>query len=200
MWELLIHSTGDHNIKSIIKDKYIKANDPYYGDSHEFNDNKQINSTKGVYMSLLFDSLMYNDKYWHYNSYMERAIFIIFGFDTSMLKTYSFKICPYAGYGTCDDHLLDGNGKLNKKPNLSKIKNHINDTIKHEIKNKWMFTSSHEIIFNDNIPLSLCKCIFVYKNNKYIPFFKEIYPQIKIIFITLKTTFMNLSQEIKNII
>lgn len=115
MWEYLIHSTRSYNINKIIKDGYLIPNEPGYS-----------YNVSGVYMSLLYDTLKYKDKYWEYNSFYRTINDIVFGFDTHILKNHKFRICPSMSGGCIDDIILSGNGNLSKKPNLTKLKNHIN--------------------------------------------------------------------------
>jgi hypothetical protein len=141
----------------------------------------------GVYMHLLFDTSIHTGIFWHYNAYsFEQNDIIIYGFDTSILKTFPFKICPKMYYGKkCKDVLLEGDGHLTKKPSLLKVKNHIN---KNTPKHYSSYISSHEIIIRKDIPLSLCKFIIIHKdvmNNKYkkdIETLLEKYPHIQVIF------------------
>lgn len=187
MWELLIHSTNEKNFLNIINDGYLKPI-PY---------NTIRKYIPGVYMTLLFDTLKYTGKYWYHKRYIDKPDVIIFVFDTSILKTYPFKICPYSAHGSCiDDSLMDGEGNLSRKPNLSKIKNHIHHELQLNDDKKFQFTDTHEFIFTDNIPISLCKCIFAFKQNKYLKQFKEKYPDIDIIYITKSTD--NISAFIEN--
>jgi hypothetical protein len=182
MWEYLIHSSSLRNLRSIIHDDCIHTNEPEEG-------------ITGVYMHLLFDSSIYKDKYWHYHSYyFDNSI--IYGFDTSILKTFPFKICPEMYFGKkCKDILLEGDGHLTKKPSLLKVKNHIN---KHTTEKYHSFMSSHEVIIRKNMPLSLCKFIMIHKeifNHKYkkdIDTLLEKYPHIQVISTTFNTTFQAL--------
>lgn len=138
MWEYLIHSSTLSNLQSILDDNSFHTNEPDEG------------GIIGVYMHLLFDSSIYTDKYWHYQSYM--TLFdinvIVYGFDTIILKTFPFKICPKMFYGKkCKDILLEGDGHLIKKPSLLKVKNHIN---KNTSSAYHSFMSSHEVIIRKN--------------------------------------------------
>jgi hypothetical protein len=103
-------------LKYIIIDDLFQANEPDEG------------GLIGVYMHLLFDTSIHTGIFWHYNAYsFEQNNTIIYGFDTSILKTFPFKICPKMYYGKkCKDVLLEGDGHLTKKPSLLKVKNHIN--------------------------------------------------------------------------
>ena len=136
MWELLIHSTKTSDLPDIIKDGYLKpipykTTRPY---------------VPGVYMHLLFNTLEYKGIYWHHKRYGYKTNSSIFIFDISILKKNPFILCPYSSHGDCKDHYsIKTDGNLNRKPNLSKIKNIINSTIKSN-DDPYIFNESHEFI------------------------------------------------------
>lgn len=118
---------------------------------------------------------------------------IIYGFDTSIMKTFPFKICPEMYYGKkCNPVLLEGDGHLTKKPSLLKVKNHIN---KYTTSLPHSYISYHEVIIRKDIPLSLCKFIIIDKDNKYkndIDILLERYPHIHVIYYEITKSYRDL--------
>jgi hypothetical protein len=102
--------------------------------------------------------------------------------DKSILKDYPFYSTTVGGFSNkfengmkSDSAIIHGDGNLNRMPNLIKLKNYINkamnetDTIYYNT-DKFMY--SHEILFNQKIPLDkYCIKIITYtKNNKFEKF------------------------------
>ncbi len=185
MWEYFIHDSNLYSLKWILKDNMLHAEEPDDG------------GMKGVYMHLLFDTSIHTGKYWSYNS-MFRYDNIIYGFDTSMMKTFPFKICPEMYYGKkCNPVLLEGDGHLTKKPSLLKVKNHIN---KNTSSRRHSYIAYHEVIIRKDIPLSLCKFIIIDKDNKYkkdIDTLLERYPHIHVIYYETTNSYKDLLNKIK---
>jgi hypothetical protein len=180
MWEYLIHSNNKDKLASqIIKSGYLDI----YDTTHSHPD-----SEPGIFMNLLFNTLEYEGKYWHYRAYTHKSPYVIFGFDTNILNEYPFKICSNQGHALCkgDEILMEGN----KKQSLSGVKKHINQSLKHSVyktNDPFYFTETHEVMIRKRLPLEKCKFIMIQKSNKLKEKIKEKYPHIKLIYITLKT-------------
>jgi hypothetical protein len=179
MWEYLIHSNNNDKLANqIIKSGYLDIYDTTH--SHE-------DSEPGIFMTLLFNTLNYEGKHWHYRAYYGRSPYVIFGFDTSIMDEYPFKICKGQGHALCkgNDILMEGN----KKQDLSKVKQYINQTLKKTEDDNYgfYFTDTHEVMIRKRLPLEKCKFIMIQKRNKLKEKIQEKYPHIKIIYITLKT-------------
>jgi hypothetical protein len=180
MWEYLIHSNNKNRLANqIIKSGYLDI----YDTTHSYED-----SEPGIFMNLLFDTLQYEGKYWHYRAYTNKSPYVIFGFDTNILNEYPYKICANSGHALCkgDDILMEGH----KKQSLSNVKKHINQTLQQNEENQkdpFYFMDTHEVMIRKRIPLEKCKFIMIQKINPLKEKIKEKYPHIKLIDITLKT-------------
>lgn len=190
MWEYLIHSNNNNRLShKIINSGYLDI----YDTTTSYED-----SEPGIFMTLLFNTLEYEGKYWHYRAYTNKSPYVIFGFETNIMNEYPYKICIGTGHGLCkgDEILLEGN----KKQHLSGVKKYINNALKksdYEKHDEWYFTDTHEVMIRKRIPLEKCKFIMIQKNNKLKEKIKEKYPYIKIIYITLKTE--NYKELLENI-
>jgi hypothetical protein len=149
---------------------------------------KGRNYVPGIYTHYLYDDLSYDGDCWSYGCNRK----LIYGISTDILKDQPWIACDRNMQGLCFKNLRDGfysKGNLENKPNMEKIKKHINMNI--DLKNKSYqpplgddmderFYTSHEIIFNE-VPLKYIKVIFTTKEyvKKAIKIFKNI-PVIEI--------------------
>jgi len=169
MKEYIIHGTYTNNLISILKDGYITIN----------------NKKKKVYQKMIekeinqiFTQLVYrnipNEKIQrpHWGNY-------VIVLDKKILKDYPFYSCEIGGfYDKFNDAFLSEGGKvfvkskgnLKRMPNLTKLKNIINNNLDSVVSDDFRFIHSHEILFNKNISLKkYCLCIIYSGEMEEIP-------------------------------
>jgi len=169
MKEYIIHGTSYLNIESILKDGFISINN-----KKKKVEQKMINEE----INQIFTQLVYrnipNEKIQrpHWGNY---AIVL----DKKILKDYPFYSCKIGGfYDKFNNAFLSEDGKvyvkskgnLKRMPNLTKLKNIINDYLDIVSNNDFRFIHSHEILFNKNILLKkYCLCIIYSGEMEEIP-------------------------------
>jgi hypothetical protein len=179
--EYLVHGTYYENLLNILKDGYIDIK-PKSKNAIIMLDDKPPRQ--------IFTQLLYYDIPNQANTiphWMTSAIIL----DKQLLADYPFYATHIKGFkqkfnnglinnetNTKYDNeiLVRGKGNLEQIPNLSKLKNHIANSmyVKSPIdSNYFKFRNSHEILFNKKIPLvKYCKIIMIlgkksdYKNSK----------------------------------
>ena len=167
MKEYIIHGTSSENLESILKDGFISINNKKKKVAQKLI-NEEINQ---IFTQLVYRNIP-NEKF-------ERPFWFqcCIVLDKKILKDYPFYACQIGGFYDKfnnaflpeADIFMKSKGNLKKMPNLTKLKNFI---IKY-IHKGGVFTSSHEIMFNKNIPLEkYCLCIIYGGKMKDIP--KEI--------------------------
>jgi hypothetical protein len=179
MKEYLVHGTKQENLIKILQDGYID-NKP---------SKKDIIMLKHKPSNQIFTQFIYKDipKQEHQFPHWWNSAIIL---DKSILKDYPFYSTGVGGFSDKFENgmknetaIIHSDGNLSKMPNLTKLKNHINKFMEKDIIiGKGMklydggikFMHSHEILFNQKIPLDkYCIAIIMYKykdntNTKYI--------------------------------
>jgi hypothetical protein len=136
-----------------------------------------------IYTHYLFNDLSYKGKLWHYDLSTQKNVkkdYVIWGISPKVFYNLDFVACNRLYQGRCflnkKDVVLIQNSK--KNPNLNKLKNHINETIKEEKDNVYKFGISHEILF-DKIPLKYINVIFTTTKSTFKKA-KELFPNIRV--------------------
>ena len=166
MKEYIIHGVFTNNLIGILEDGYIAINNKKKKVEQKMID-EEINQifTQLVYRNIPTEEIQKP----HWYNY---AIVL----DKKILKDYPF----YAGrigsfYDNFNNAFSDENpdifvkshGNLKRMPNLAKLKKNIKEYLSH---NNSHFTTSHEILFNKNIPLKkYCLCIIADGELESIP-------------------------------
>jgi hypothetical protein len=153
--EYIIHGTQTENLIKILKDGYIDNNPDkkYMAMLGEWGKTEQI-----------FAQLIYKDipNEAEQNPMWGMCAIIL---DRKILKDYpfyathigSFKDKFENGMTNSEDTIISSRGNLSRMPNLAKLKTKIEKSMKFGITS---FIHSHEILFNQRIPLAkYCKCI-----------------------------------------
>lgn len=166
MKEYIIHGTSHLNIESILKDGFISINN-----KNKKVEQKMINEEiNQIFTQLIYPNIP-NEKIQrpHWGGY-------VIVLDKKILKDYPFYSCKIGGFydkfnnaflPEADKVYVKSKGNLKRMPNLTKLKNIINDNLSH---NNSHFTTSHEILFNKNIPLKkYCLCIVMDGELESIP-------------------------------
>ena len=113
-----------------------------------------------VYTSYIFDKMDKNIWNWGHNTGNNS---VIIGISTQALKDLKFKVCDIAEFGSCDhprnieNLLISGEGNLKRKPIMTKLKNHINNSDDDDT------VINHEVIF-DKIPVKYFRVIMIPQN------------------------------------
>ena len=152
-WDMIIHATS--NIDNIIKDGYIS--------NIVSKDDKQISDAKdGVYTHYYFDSIK-REKLHGLNKWFGTYTLCI---SSNVLKDLNFIVYPTVSYGKHETVIFHKPGKLLRRPNMVKVKDHINNYIDATaLDNPFSFIWSHEIVFLEPIPLKYIQCIVVSNSN-----------------------------------
>ena len=159
--EYIIHGTSDENLIKILKAGYIN-NNPSKKDLLMLNE--MDIKTKQIFTQLIYKDI-HNEKYQKPHWYSAAIVL-----DKKILKDYPFYATHIGGFkdkfenGKDNENtIIYGEGNLSRMPNLTKLKNEISKRINNfkSISNV-NFMHSHEILFNQKIPLDkYCKCIVI---------------------------------------
>lgn len=159
--DYLIHGTNLENLIKILKDGFIK-NKPMKKDIIMLAD-KPSNQ---IFTQLIYRNIPNEKK--QIPHWWNCAIVL----DKKILKDYPFYATHVGGFTdkfengkTSEQTIIYGEGNLSRMPNLTKLKNIINNTMNTLFGLQSSgFMHSNEILFNKNIPLdTYCKCIIVYE-------------------------------------
>jgi hypothetical protein len=149
MKEYIVHGTTPQNLIKILQDGYID-NKP---------SKKHITMLQDKPSNQIFTQLVYYDIP---NQEYQIPHWFLCGIilDKSILKDYPFYATDIGGFknkfenGMNENAIIYGDGNLTKMPNLTKLKNKINKKME---ENKFLgnveFMHTHEILFNQKIPL-----------------------------------------------
>jgi hypothetical protein len=159
--EYIIHGTSDVNLIKILKAGYID-NNPSKKDLLMLREWDV--KTKQIFTQLIYKDIP-NEKY--QNPHWYSAAIVL---DKKILKDYPFYATHIGGFKdkfengkTNEKTIIYGDGNLSRMPNLTKLKNAISKRL-NNFKNLGIlnFMHSHEILFNQKIPLDkYCKCIVI---------------------------------------
>ena len=166
MKEYIIHGTSYLNIESILKDGFISINNKKKKVEQKII-NEEINQ---IFTQLIYRNIP-NEKIQrpHWGNY-------VIVLDKKILKDY-----PSCWLGSFSNNWNDAykvlaktKGKLKRMPNLTKLKNIINNYLdnlfSYYFSDYAIFVYSHQILFNKNIPLKkYCLCIIYSGEMKEIP-------------------------------
>jgi hypothetical protein len=216
-WEYLMHSsTRLKNVKGdlishIINDGFLK--NPIQKFTFTFKEIKknpkllEYNSAPFLYTQYIYSEIpLKSEQYWTFIQGIWPKLFldyaIVFMIDIKALQDFEFYSCKGTNFGECiftkdkDSLIQHSSGNLKRKPNLSKLKNYIENelTIKHSMDK---YSNSHEILF-ESIPVSFIKAIasnFTPKQTKiYTELFKKHKLDIKLV--PLSTNFHDVFDNI----
>ena len=167
MKEYLIHGTHPENLIHILQDGYIDNKPP----------KKYMTMLVDEPSNQIFTQLIYKDILHQKNQIVHwfGAAIIL---DKKILKDYPFYATDLGGFSNKFENgmhnkttIIKGDGNLNRMPNLIKLKNKINKNMENIViyggdYEKIAFTHSHEIVFNQRIPLDkYCIKIIMYSYN-----------------------------------
>ena len=163
MKEYIIHGTQIENLIHILQDGYI-TNNPK---------KKDIAMLKDKPSHQIFTQLVYKDIPNQSNQTVHWGTCAIV-LDKQLLKDYPFYATRIGGFSdkfengkTNEDTIIYGDGNLTKMPNLTKLKNSINKNLINNSVGGVTFMHSHEILFNQNIPLNkYCNVIMMKRKKK----------------------------------
>jgi len=166
MKEYIIHGTQIENIIKIIQDGYID-NKPK---------KKDIIMLKDEPSNQIFTQLVYKDIPNQSNQIVHWGTCAIV-LDKQLLKDYPFYATRIGGFSdkfengkTNEETIIYGDGNLTKMPILTKLKNVINKRLEANTNyfKSLKFMYSHEILFNQKIPLDkYCITIIMRWNKTY---------------------------------
>ena len=165
MKEYIIHGTQIENIIKILQDGYID-NKPK---------KKDITMLKDKPSNQIFTQLVYKDIPNQSNQIVHWGTCAIV-LDKQLLKDYPFYATRIGGFSdkfengkTNEETIIYGDGNLTKMPNLTKLKNVINKRMKRDNLYGDEFIHSHEILFNQKIPLDkyCIKIMLIGKKNQF---------------------------------
>ena len=168
MKEYIIHGTSYLNIESILKDGFISINNKKKKVEQKMI-NEEINQ---IFTQLIYPNIP-NEKIQrpHWGGY-------VIVLDKKILKDYPFYSCEIGGFydkfnnaflPEADKVYVKSKGNLKRMPNLTKLKNIINDNLIYWV-DYVAFMHSHEILFNKNISLKkYCLCIIYSGKMEEIP-------------------------------
>lgn len=174
----LLHTTSILNLGNILTSGTIK---PYYPDE------KHI-STKGIYTVYVFKDMVYEGKYWYYNSHIPSKHQIIIVLKPEILKKYKFIASPAISYGWCGHHpeyciiTSETIMKQSYTQSIKKLETYINKTLNAidtaKKINHWdNFT--HEVVLQESVNIKDIETIIVApsmvrKVSEYIAKLKEL--------------------------
>ena len=165
MKEYIIHGTKVENLIKIIQDGYIN-NKPL---------KKDIIILQNKPSNQIFTQLVYKDIPNQENQHIHWWTCAIV-LDKQLLKDYPFYATRIGGFSdkfengkTNEETIIYGDGNLNKMPNLTKLKNVINKNLINNNLGGVEFMYSHEILFNQKIPLDkyYIKIMLIGKKNQF---------------------------------
>ena len=164
MKEYIIHGTQIENIIKIIQDGYID-NKPK---------KKDIIILQDKPSNQIFTQLVYKDipnqadvvpHWWNCAIVLDKKILKDLPFYATRIGGFSDK---FENGKTNEETIIYGDGKLTKMPNLTKLKNVINKNLINNNLGGVEFMHSHEILFNQKIPLDkYCILIMMKSKKKY---------------------------------
>lgn len=161
MKEYIIHGTQIENLIKILQDGYID-NKPK---------KKDITMLKDKPSNQIFTQLVYKDIPNQSNQIVHWGTCVII-LDKQLLKDYPFYATRIGGFSdkfengkTNEETIIYGDGNLTKMPNLTKLKNVINKNLINNNLGGVEFMHSHEILFNQKIPLDKY-CILIMMQSK----------------------------------
>ena len=159
--EYIIHGTNEVNLIKILKAGYID-NNPSKKDLLML---KEWGAkTKQIFTQLIYKDIP-NEK--NQNPHWYGSAIVL---DKQLLKDYPFYATHVGGFTdkfengkTSENTLVYGEGNLSRMPNLTKLKNAISKRLNNfKSQGSVNFMHSHEILFNQKIPLDkYCKCIVI---------------------------------------
>ena len=169
MKEYIVHGTQVENLVNILQDRYIDNKPP----------KKNISMLKTKPSNQIFTQLVYYDIPNQSNQNVHWGMCAII-LDKSILKDYPFYSTFVGGFSDkfengkhSDNVIIYSDGNLSRMPSLIKLKNIINKKMKNNDFCNVEFMHSHEILFNQKIPLDkYCVKIMLqgkkeeYKKNK----------------------------------
>jgi len=162
MKEYIIHGTQIENLIKILQDGYID-NKPK---------KKDITMLKDKPSNQIFTQLVYKDIPNQSNQIVHWGTCAIV-LDKQLLKDYPFYATRVGGFSdkfengkTNEETIIYGDGKLTKMPNLTKLKNVINKNLINNNLGGVEFMHSHEILFNQKIPLDKYCILIMMKSKK----------------------------------
>ena len=160
--DYIIHGTKLENLIKILKDGFIK-NKPMKKDIIMLADQP----SNQIFTQLIYRNIPNEKK--QKPHWWNCAIVL----DKKILKDYPFYATHVGGFtdkfenGKTSEHtIIYGEGNLSRMPNLTKLKNIINNRMNNTSFGLQSsgFMHSNEILFNKNIPLdTYCKCIIMYE-------------------------------------
>ena len=160
MKEYIIHGTVEQNLENILKDGYITPN-------NEKADTLLSKSPNQIFTQLVYRNIPGQEIDIQQRPFYGNCAIVL---DKQILKDYPFYACTIGSFHNNFNNVFESNdtnilykshGKLERMPNLKKLKNHINNYMK----KSENFTSTHEILFNKKISLKkYCLCI-IYTDN-----------------------------------
>lgn len=142
-WDILVHATNLKAVKAIAKNKALIPNPKtkQYDDALPF-----------VYTTYHFGGVDTRtvDPFWSFGREVVLCI------STTALRDFPFSACNLMTFGKCDPTIMSRPGKMSRKPNMSRLQNHINKTLMERFLKKLStyYYSTHEIIFPEAIPTS----------------------------------------------
>ena len=165
MKEYIIHGTQIENIIKIIQDGYID-NKPL---------KKDIIILQNKPSNQIFTQLVYKDipnqadvipHWWDCAIVLDKKILKDLPFYATRIGGFSDK---FENGKTNEETIIYGDGNLNKMPNLTKLKNVINKNLINNNLGGVEFMYSHEILFNQKIPLDkyYIKIMLIGKKNQF---------------------------------
>ena len=165
MKEYIIHGTKVENLIKILQDGYIN-NKPL---------KKDIIILQDKPSNQIFTQLVYKDIPNQSNQIVHWGTCAIV-LDKQLLKDYPFYASHVGGFSdkfengkTNEETIIYGDGNLTKMPILTKLKNVINKRMKKDNLYGDEFIHSHEILFNQKIPLDkyYIKIMLIGKKNQF---------------------------------
>ena len=165
MKEYIIHGTKVENLIKIIQDGYIN-NKPL---------KKDIIILQNKPSNQIFTQLVYKDipnqadvvpHWWNCAIVLDKKILKELPFYATRIGGFSDK---FENGKTNEETIIYGDGNLNKMPNLTKLKNVINKNLINNNLGGVEFMYSHEILFNQKIPLDkyYIKIMLIGKKNQF---------------------------------
>ena len=165
MKEYIIHGTQIENIIKIIQDGYID-NKPK---------KKDITMLKDKPSNQIFTQLVYKDipnqadvipHWWDCAIVLDKKILKDLPFYATRIGGFSDK---FENGKTNEETIIYGDGNLTRMPILTKLKNVINKIMKRDNLYGDEFIHSHEILFNQKIPLDkyYIKIMLIGKKNQF---------------------------------
>ena len=162
MKEYIIHGTKVENLSKILQDGYIN-NKP---------SKKDIIILQHKPSNQIFTQLVYKDipnqadvipHWWDCAIVLDKKILKDLPFYATRIGGFSDK---FENGKTNEETIIYGDGNLNKMPNLTKLKNVINKIMKRDNLYGDEFIHSHEILFNQKIPLDKYCITIIMRWNK----------------------------------